>query len=103
MAYDTLDKAPADTAADVPAAGDVILHPVLSHVTNEERDQVLVVLGSKVVPLNDDPSDSRTITRVHAYPIGWKDEMYAVPATHPVPVVSAGQYADLVEGQYRRP
>lgn len=104
MSYDT----PADTLTktdtqDVPAPGDVILHPVLSHVTDQTREQALVVVGSKTVRATSDPEDERTVVRVHAVPIGWADEMYAVPSTHPVPVVAGGQYADLAPGQYRRP
>lgn len=102
MTYD----APTDTTktdTTVPAPGDVVLLPVLSHVTNQTRDQVLVAVGSKTVQMTEDPEDDRTVTRLHAVPIGWADEMYAVPSTHPVPVVTGAQYADLAPGQYRRP
>ena len=82
---------------------DVVLHDVTDHATGTVRTQALVVVGSKsvrVVP--DDPDDTRRSTKVYAVPLGYVDELVSVPKTVPVPLVAAGQHAELSQADYRR-
>jgi hypothetical protein len=83
--------------------GDVVLHDVTDHATGTVRTQALVVIGSKSIRVNpDDPDDTRRTTKVHAVPLGWTDQLAAVPKTYPVPLVAAGQFAELSQADYRR-
>lgn len=99
----------ASTAAAAPATGgavtegDVVLHDVTDHATGTQRTQALVVIGQKSIRVNPaDPDDNRRTTKVFAVPLGWTDELLSVPATHPVPLVAAGQHAELSQADFRR-
>lgn len=92
---------PAATTGGTVSPGDVVLHDVFDHALQRTRTQALVVLGSKTVRASDDPDDTRRVTKVHAVPLGWVDELVSVPKTYPVPLVGAGGYAELSQADYR--
>ena len=94
--------APAAATGGTVSPGDVVLHDVFDHAVQRTRTQALVVIGTttvRVVP--DDPDDTRRVTKVHAVPLGWVDELAAVPKTYPVPLVGANAYAELSQADYR--
>lgn len=100
----TTKKDPQPTEDTVPQPGDVIIHTTRNVARHAEEDQALVVIGSDEVRVTlDDPNDERREVHLHAVPIGWVKDLYAVPKTHPVPVVAPGGYAELRPGAYRRP
>lgn len=96
--------APKKASPKVPQAGDVVLHETFNAARHATEDQALVVIGSTEVQVTpEDPNDHRRETHLLAVPIGWVKDLFQVPATHHVPVVGPGGYAQLRPDAYRLP